>query len=405
MKRRISPLRSKMLFAAIAALSLVSVAFIFVQMETLRSSSANSRRLRDVSTAQLVKLYVELEVPGKWRKEGALLYKGDSAMAAQEEKLRSALSEYLLPDTAIEFGVGSPPATGQEPADALSAGAVEPPAGSRPTTGLIPNSPPPAPELRFDRPDRPFSTAEGAGIAVRDGSGDAVGWILVRSGDAIGAYREGRAAASYVWSIALVQVILITVLSFLLFRLSRPIDVIAEARELAEMRSELLANMSRIDPLTGLLNRRGVEEAVAEARYRGSDPSHVAFVDIDRFKSINDARGHEEGDRVLAAVSGALARGIRQQDVCGRWGGEEFALVLYGMSDEGILATAERLRGDVAGLEFGPEGDRYGTTVTIGVATLGGRSLPKTLASADKAMYRGKREGRDRVVVAGPDEE
>jgi diguanylate cyclase (GGDEF)-like protein len=398
MRRRISHIRSKLLHVVITAFGLFAIAFIVIQMETLRSTSERSRRERDLSTAQLLKLYVELEVPGEWRARGDRLYKGDSELIQQEYRIRLALSEYLRPNTVIEFGVGDPPAAeyslGSPPSAGAPAAVVAP--------GDEASSAEPAP--RFEKPDLPFMTDEGTGIAVKDSGGRGVGWILVESGAASDA-RESRDRTSNIYSAALLAALLIGLLSFLLFKVSRPIDAISEAREFAEKRSELLANMTKIDPLTGLLNRRGLEEAVADERYRGSAPSHVAFVDIDRFKAINDLRGHDEGDRVLEAVSGALARDIRQQDLCGRWGGEEFALVMYGMSDEGILATAERLRGNVAELEFGPEGDRYGATVTIGVAALGGRSLPKALASADKAMYRGKREGRDRVVMAGPDEE
>jgi diguanylate cyclase (GGDEF)-like protein len=245
----------------------------------------------------------------------------------------------------------------------------------------------------------------GAGVEIDDAEGRPVGWILVTSDDAAGKIREARAAASFLRSAAVAAALLIAFLSFFLLRLSKPIDVIAEARELAEKRNEILANMTKKDPLTGLLNRRGVEEAVADARYRGSSPSHIAFVDVDHFKAVNDSRGHAEGDRILAAVAETLAKGIRQQDICCRWGGEEFVLVMYGMSDEGMLASAERLRQDIAALQFGAENQRYGVTVTIGVAALGGRPLSRALASADMAMYRGKRGGRNRVVMAGPEDE
>jgi diguanylate cyclase (GGDEF)-like protein len=406
MRRRVSALRSKLLIVVIAAFALFAIAFIVAQMETLRSSSERSRSERDLSTAQLLKLYLELEVPGEWRARGDRLYKGDSELVQQEYLIRRALAEYLRPNTVIRFGTGEPPAADKAAVPRLPSvpsvpGKAEAPGLASPAGREAPAG---AGAPLFEKPDLPFMTDEGAGVAVKDPGGRGVGWILVASGDAASDARESLEMTSFMYSAALAAAILVGLLAFLLIKVSKPIDVIAEAREFAERRSELLANMSKIDPLTGLFNRRGLEDAVADAHYRGSTPSHVAFVDIDRFKDVNDRRGHEEGDRVLAAVSGSLARGIRQQDICARWGGEEFALVLYGMSDEGILATAERLRADVAGLEFGPEGERYGTTVTIGVAALEGRTLPKALASADQAMYRGKREGRDRVVAAGPDE-
>lgn len=377
MRRRVSTLRSRLLVLFISTAALGAIAFIIVQTESLRRSYENSRKQRDISIAQLVKLYIELKIPGDWQAKDGRLYKGTEELLVQEYRIRNALSEYLVPDTLIEFGVGTPPF----PEAVYELG------------------------LRFEKPQTPFTLNDGAGIGIRDDDGRPVGWILVKSNDYGGKTRETRAAVLFLFSAALGAAVLIAMLSFLLLRLSKPIDVIAEARELAEKRNEILANMTKKDPLTGLLNRRGLEEAVADAVYRGSRPSHVAFVDIDHFKQINDKYGHTEGDTILVAVAGALAGGIRQQDICSRWGGEEFVLVMYGMSDDGMLASAERLREDIAGLRFTLDEESFGVTVTIGVAALGGHPLTRAMASADMAMYRGKRSGRNCVVMAGPEDE
>src|SRR5438067_8677670 len=108
-----------------------------------------------------------------------------------------------------------------------------------------------------------------------------------------------------------------------------------------------LAVLSRTDPLTGLYNRRHVEEhlaAAASAARRHHQPLSVLFIDIDRFKAINDQAGYEAGDEVLRAVADRVRAALRTEDVVGRWGGDEFLAVLAATDLTGAKTVAERIR-------------------------------------------------------------
>ena len=164
----------------------------------------------------------------------------------------------------------------------------------------------------------------------------------------------------------------------------------------------VVQRQARIDDLTGLENRRAVEEklrtelARAE-RYKGE--LCLVFVDLDNFKDVNDGHGHPFGDLVLYAVAETLAETMRDVDTAGRWGGEEFALVLPGTDADGGAAVAERARRAIASREIlTPEGERVSLSASFGVAAFPGSADVETLiAAADEALYRAKRSGKDRV--------
>jgi diguanylate cyclase (GGDEF)-like protein len=171
--------------------------------------------------------------------------------------------------------------------------------------------------------------------------------------------------------------------------------------------NERLAELAVTDELTGLANRRHVIErltdAFALARRHGTDLS-IAMADFDHFKQINDAFGHAAGDRYLVRASAAMRGVLREVDVIGRYGGEEFLLVLPGSSLEGAIAVAERIRSSVedlalehASTDF-PEGH---STISIGVAVLEPslKDSSDLLKKADLALYRAKAEGRNRVRI------
>jgi diguanylate cyclase (GGDEF)-like protein len=168
-----------------------------------------------------------------------------------------------------------------------------------------------------------------------------------------------------------------------------------------------LAALSVTDPLTGLANRRGFEAqahaAIATCRRQGQPVALLAF-DLDRFKRINDGWGHAAGDVVLAGAARAMAGQLRAGDVLGRLGGEEFAALLPATSLAEAATLAERLRQAVRAEVPHPEGGDSVTTVSIGIATLGGgdatQSLKAALAASDLALYAAKEKGRDRVEVA-----
>ena len=169
------------------------------------------------------------------------------------------------------------------------------------------------------------------------------------------------------------------------------------------MHAQLLAK-SRVDTKTGLLNASTWEsEAEAEiARaIRTRNPVSVALVDIDHFKVVNDTYGHLAGDTVLRAVSDAIREHLRSYDVAGRFGGEEFVLLLPQADEAGALTIAERLRMQIAAMSI-PIEDEHGTcvrlTVSVGIAALDGtaRELTDLLAAADSALYYAKENGRNK---------
>jgi diguanylate cyclase (GGDEF)-like protein len=175
------------------------------------------------------------------------------------------------------------------------------------------------------------------------------------------------------------------------------------------MHDQLLAK-SRIDAKTGLLNAATWEsEAVAEISraMRTRSPLSVALIDIDHFKAVNDTYGHLVGDKVLRALSDAFREQLRDYDLAGRFGGEEFVLLLPQTDEADALSIAERLRAHVAGMAVpaddgaGP-GTLVSLTVSVGVAALGaaGSEVTDLLAAADAALYYAKQTGRNKTHVA-----
>jgi diguanylate cyclase (GGDEF)-like protein len=164
------------------------------------------------------------------------------------------------------------------------------------------------------------------------------------------------------------------------------------------------------DAKTGLLNARAWEQVARralDARSGPSRPGAVLVVDIDRFKLVNDRYGHLAGDLALRAVGRALAANVRAADRVGRFGGEEFVVVLPGAADVAALAVAERLRAAVARLRLAdcldePAAD-LPISVSIGVACApqDGTALADLLRAADRALFAAKGDGRNRVALAG----
>jgi len=173
-------------------------------------------------------------------------------------------------------------------------------------------------------------------------------------------------------------------------------------------RNEDLDRISRTDTLTGLRNRRHVEEYLAKltslAR-RNLEPIAVLVIDIDHFKSVNDDHGHEAGDAVLREVAGRMQDSVRLEDMIGRWGGEEFLVVLPNTSDQGAAELAERLRQVVADTPCRlADGDTVQVTISVGCAASLIDDAGRLVRSADAAMYEAKQTGRNRVVVAASDD-
>jgi diguanylate cyclase (GGDEF)-like protein/PAS domain S-box-containing protein len=169
---------------------------------------------------------------------------------------------------------------------------------------------------------------------------------------------------------------------------------------------QALRQQSTTDVLTGLFNRRHLEQSLERELRRAArtdQPVGIIMFDLDHFKKVNDTFGHEAGDTVLRTIGGTLSRGARAEDMPCRFGGEEFLLIMPGAALEGSRSRAERLRSEIKGLTITQDGASLGTiTVSMGVAAfpLHGLSAKDLIATADAALYRAKHEGRDRVVVA-----
>jgi two-component system cell cycle response regulator len=177
-------------------------------------------------------------------------------------------------------------------------------------------------------------------------------------------------------------------------------DGIDEAYEQSLYRSAIGDELTRALKREFFLERLGGEVAFA---IRHASPVALILWDLDRFKAVNDRFGHPAGDLVLEATARAVAGVIRREDVFGRYGGEEFALVCRGATPDGIRRTAERLREAVERTVVGIESTALRVTASFGVAlcpAVGVASATELIAAADAAMYRAKSLGRNRVETS-----
>lgn len=161
--------------------------------------------------------------------------------------------------------------------------------------------------------------------------------------------------------------------------------------------------LSRTDELTGLLNRRAILEIVALERARcerSGEMFALVLADVDDFKRCNDQWGHACGDEVLRALARLLRGAVRATDTVGRWGGEEFLLVLPATDEDGESEVAEKIRALVASSPIVWEGHEISLTLTLGVAITASGDIETALRRADDALYAGKRLGKNRVELA-----
>jgi diguanylate cyclase (GGDEF)-like protein len=167
---------------------------------------------------------------------------------------------------------------------------------------------------------------------------------------------------------------------------------------------ELVQRQAATDELTGLLNHRHLHQVLDQTlRERGQRPVALLMLDIDDFKLVNDAYGHQWGDRVLTEVAGALRAESRPFDHAGRYGGEELALVLPGTTLEEARVVAERVRAAIAALGFAPPAaEAFRVTASVGIAEVPAcaRDRQMLVGAADAAMYAAKRAGKNRTAEA-----
>ena len=166
-----------------------------------------------------------------------------------------------------------------------------------------------------------------------------------------------------------------------------------------EKMQEKIKRLSEEDYLTKLYNRRKIHEIIETEIVRSrryNSPFAVLLLDIDDFKKINDTFGHNTGDKVLVQLSCILRLTVRESDIAGRWGGEEFLVICPETSIDGAISLAEKLRKNIDNNKFEDAGN---ITASIGVASIQHDDNVKSLVHrADKALYSAKKAGKNRVT-------
>jgi two-component system, cell cycle response regulator len=166
-----------------------------------------------------------------------------------------------------------------------------------------------------------------------------------------------------------------------------------------------LEALSATDDLTGLLNHRALQQRLRDEFARAqryNEPLAVLMIDIDQFKEINDHHGHLFGDHVLTEVAGILRESVREVDVCARYGGDEFMVLLPQTHFSGSLTVADRIWRTVSTREFKDGKSSAHATVSVGISFFPNKNVAtvEQLADlADQALYQAKREGRNRICL------
>lgn len=183
------------------------------------------------------------------------------------------------------------------------------------------------------------------------------------------------------------------------------------AQEIGRLKTQLtemnrsLDLATRIDPLTGLSNRRDISEKIEQEHSRAQRHQRtysIIMADIDDFKKVNDTHGINYGDDVLYEISCVLRECIRNEDICARWGGEEFLFLLPETGIDGALAVAEKINQSVAMTEFQVRKPGIRMTISLGVGQYrAGQTVNDCLKKVEEALLRAKDNGKNCYVVAG----
>jgi diguanylate cyclase (GGDEF)-like protein len=166
---------------------------------------------------------------------------------------------------------------------------------------------------------------------------------------------------------------------------------------------ETLNDLSMMDPLTGVYNRRGLQNRLDNLPSVSNGEHFVLLLDIDHFKAYNDHYGHMMGDQALTRVSAAIRDAVRSRDIVARFGGEEFVVLLFGISIEQAYQAAERIRQKVYDLKIPHmfnQSVATHVTISIGIAILEGDDIEAALERADKALYVAKHNGRNTILMS-----
>ena len=166
------------------------------------------------------------------------------------------------------------------------------------------------------------------------------------------------------------------------------------------IREATIATLSRIDPLTNVMNRRSIANQLEQLHQQRKALYSVVLLDLDHFKHINDNYGHDMGDQVLIQVAECLAQHVREQDMIGRFGGEEFILLLPNTTTEQAQHVAERCRIALTELNFVYEQQPFSISASFGISSSQNASEPQQIIrQADQALYAVKTAGRNQVQI------
>ena len=168
--------------------------------------------------------------------------------------------------------------------------------------------------------------------------------------------------------------------------------------------NEALKEASTKDALTGIGNRRMLMENLKAETARAERlerPLTVVLIDVDRFKSVNDVYGHEAGDKVLVRIANAIRSSVRDYDMCGRWGGEEFMVIMPEIGAAEGAGVVERMRQAIEGIEMMADEQPLRISASFGIAERKpGERISDTISRADAALFEAKRNGRNRYEIA-----
>jgi diguanylate cyclase (GGDEF)-like protein len=216
-----------------------------------------------------------------------------------------------------------------------------------------------------------------------------------------------REISTHPWLYAYMTVSTVTVFTIFGYWLGRRLAGLERRTYLLQDASESLNRQSMTDGLTGLFNHRYIQERLGlelERATRYQTPLSILMVDIDDFKKVNDDHGHMVGDEALKHVTHRLKEAVRKVDIVGRYGGEEFLVILPQTSQQTATEVAERIVADLRANPLQIEGKPPLTvTVTAGLASgpqAEQSSRNALIKAADEALYRGKRQGKNRVVLS-----
>ena len=182
------------------------------------------------------------------------------------------------------------------------------------------------------------------------------------------------------------------------------LDAIATLVQLRVQRARVMRALIERDGLTGLVDHLRFKERARHELARANrtkSPFCMAMIDVDHFKRVNDSWGHQVGDHVLSTLARGLTGWLRRTDLVGRYGGEEFAVILLDTTPEAVFDVLDRFRQHFATVAFDGDTEAFSVTVSIGIAgSEGCDDVAMLFAEADRALYRAKNSGRNQVVMA-----